>query len=163
MDALWASAARYCVRQNAHAFIWLWGLFLILGASALGLRRSTPRFSGVLVFFAICTLGLGIVIFSACSAYAPLSMGLGTSRSATYVTTVMCLGKDAFQTALLWTIVVLSCSAAIGSMLWARLTQTSRRTRIFAIILGVLLIVIAAAAVVLHIFAFSMCATRWVF
>lgn len=160
---IWSLAARYCVRQDAHALMWLLGLFLILTGGALALRRNTQRLPAVLLFFAVCTVALGVIIFSACSAYAPLSMGLPASISATNETTLMCLGKDAFEKAILWTIIVASYSAAFGSVLWARLRSKSATGRAFGYIGAALLLLVATTCVLLGIFAFQLCATRWVF
>ena len=160
---IWSVAAQYCVRQNAHAFLWLWGLFLILASGALALRRSRRRSAAVLLFFAVCTVLLGVVIFAACSAYAPLSMGLPPSRSAIDETMLMCLGKDAFETAILWTIVVAACSASLGSVTWGRFRSKSAASRAVAYVGAALLLLVAATFVLLWMFGFSLCSTQWVF
>jgi hypothetical protein len=143
--------------------MWLWGLFLILSCGALALRRSSGRFAAVALVFAICTAALAVAIFSACSVYAPFSMGLPASISATGLTTLMCLSQDAFGTAILWTIIIVSCSAALGSVLWARVRSKSPTRRAFAYIGAALLLLVATASVLLGIFAFMLCSTTWVF
>jgi uncharacterized membrane protein len=142
--------------------MWLWGLVLILAGGALAMRRRRPP-AFVLLFFALCTLALGAVIFSACSAYAPLSMGLPTSISATAETTQMCLGKDALQTAFLWTVIVVVCCAAAGLFFGARLSSTNAARRTFAYIGSGLLLLLAIACVLLWIFGFMLCSSTWVY
>jgi len=140
--------------------MYLWGLALILTGSGLGLRPRTRYVAAVLLFFSACTIALGVTIFSACSVYAPLSMGLTTSISATAETTLMCLSKDAFDTAALWTTVVALLSAAFGLIFWAR---KSLKGRAFAYIGAALLVLLAIGSVLLAIFAFMLCSTTWVF
>ncbi|MBV8343764.1 MAG: hypothetical protein JO190_02095 [Candidatus Eremiobacteraeota bacterium] len=163
VDAIWGLAARYCVRQNAHAFMWLWGLFLILAGGSLASRRASSSFAVVLLIFAVVTVALAVAIFSACSAYAPLSMGLPASISATDETTIMCLSKDTLGTAVLWTLIVASSSAAFGSVLWGRARAKSAIGRAVAAIGALLLVLVAAALVLLGVFSFSLCSTNWVF
>ena len=163
MDVIWSLGARYCVRQNAHAFILLWGLFVVFAGAALTLRRRKRGLAAVLGFLAICTVAVGVVIFAACSAYAPVSMGLPVSITATSETILRCLGKDAFDTAILWMIAAVSCFGAVGSILHARLHSTKSAGRVFANTGGVVLLLLAGASVFLRIFSFTFCSTRWVF
>ena len=59
MDVIWGLGARYCVRQDAHALMWLWGLFLAFagaaGASLLGINTLI----GLAVFSLLGALGIG--------------------------------------------------------------------------------------------------------
>ena len=163
MSVISALSARYCVRQDAHAFMWLWGLLLILIGAALALRRSSWLLRMVLLAFALGTVALGAGILYACTAYAPLSLGLAVPISATDLTRIMCLSKDPFGTAIPWTVVVLSCSGAVALVLRSRASGKTATSRAFAYIGAALLVVIAVACVLLAIFSFGMCGTTWVY
>ncbi len=165
MEVIWSLGARYCVRQNVDAFVWLWGLFLALASGAFILRRRGSHFeSGVLAFFALCTAAVGLVTFYGCSASAPYSMGLGASGvSAVSLTTLTCLGQDASARAIVWTIIVLSCSAALGLVAWGRSRSKSAALRICAYAGALLLFLIAAAAGFGAFFAFSWCSSSRLF
>jgi hypothetical protein len=165
VDTIWSLGARYCVRQDAHAFMWLWGLFLALAGAALIVRGRGRRFgAGVLLFFAACTGVLGFVILYACYASAPYSMGLGApSVSAVSLTTLMCLSQDAFSKATGWTIVVLSCSAALGLIAWGRSRGRTALPRACSYVGAALLLLVAVAAGFGAVFVFSWCSSSRLF
>lgn len=162
---IWGVGARYCVRQDAHAFMWLWGLFLALAAAAFLLRRRGRYFeAAVLLFFAICTGALGCIIFYACSASAPYQMGLGTpSISAARLTTITCLSQGAFSKAIVWTVIVLSCSAALGLVAWGRSRGKTAALRACTYIGAALLLLVAAVAGFGAFFGFSWCSSSRLF
>jgi hypothetical protein len=165
LDVIWSLAARYCMRQDAHAFMWLWGLFLALVATAYGLHRRRTHFgAGVLLFFAFGTGALGLTIFYGCYRWAPYSMGLSApSVSAAGLTTFMCLSQAAFATALMWTVIVLSCSAAVGLAAWARLRWENAVIRALFSVGAVFLLLVASAAGFLSFFNFSWCSSQRLF
>ena len=165
VDVIWGLGARYCVRQDAHAFAWLWALFLALAGAAFVIRRrGRPFEAAALLFFAVCTGALGLAIFYGCHASAPYSMGLGEpSISAARLTTVTCLAKDASSTAILWTFVALSCSGALGLAAWGRARGRSAAFRACLYAGAALLLLFAAAAGFTLFFDFSWCLSRRLF
>jgi hypothetical protein len=165
VDVIWGLGARYCVRQDAHAFTWLWGLLLALAGAAFIVRRRGGHFeAAVLLFFAVCTGALGFIIFYACYASAPYSMGLGAPRvSAARLTTSTCLSQGAFTLAFIWTVVALSCSAALGLVAWGRLSGKTAALRVCAYTGAALLLLVAGAAGFAAFFDFSWCSSRRLF
>jgi hypothetical protein len=154
------------MRQNAHAFMWLWGLLLAFAGAAIVVRRRGRRFeAAVLLFFATCTGALGFIIFYACYASAPYSMGLGAppSVSVARLTTSTCLSHDAFGTARMWTVVALSCSAALGLVAWGRTLGKTAALRACAYVGAALLLVVAAAAGFGWFFGLSWCSSERLF
>jgi hypothetical protein len=162
---MWSLGARYCVRQHAHAFIWLWCLLVALAAAAVAVRRRGRPFEAtVLLLLAVCTGTLGLVLFYACSASAPYSMGLGAPDiSAARLTALTCLGESASASAFTWTLVALSCSAALGSIAWGRTRGKTAATRALSYIGAALLLLLAAAGVFAWFFGFSWCSSRRLF
>src|SRR5580692_12873790 len=116
MEVIWGLGARYCVRQDAHAFMWLWGLLLALGGAAFIVRRrGRPFGAAVLLFFAICTGAFGLTIFYACYNSAPYQLGLGAPGvAAASLTTLNCISSGASTWVFLWTVVVLLCCSVVG-------------------------------------------------
>jgi hypothetical protein len=165
VDVIWGLGARYCVRQDAHVFTWLWGLFLALAGAAFMVRRRGRHFeAAALVFLAICSGALGLVIFYACYASAPYSMGLGApSISAARLTALTCLSHGAFALAFVWTVVALSCSAAVGLIAWGRSRGATAALRACPYIGAALLLLVAAAAGFASFFDFSWCSSRRLF
>jgi hypothetical protein len=143
--------------------MWFWAVFLILSALTFALRAKRRRFAVVPFLLALCTLALAAVIFWACAAYAPLSMGLATPIAATAETTIMCLSKDALGTAILWTIVVALLTAGVALALWGRLPARDARRRALPYIGAALMLLIAGASVPLYLLGFALCSTRWVY
>ena len=165
MDTIWSLGARYCVRQDAHAFMWLWGLFLTLAGVALVVRRRGRRFeAAVLLFLAVCTGVVGFLISYACYASAPYSMGLGAPNvSAVSLTTLMCLSQDAFSKAINWTVIALSCSAALGLVAWGRLRGKTATLRACSYVGAALLLLVAGGAGFGAFFVFSWCSSSRLF
>ena len=153
------------MRQHAHAFIWLWCLFLALaGAAPIVRRRGKPFEAAVFLLLAVCTATLGIAIFSTCSASAPYSLGLAApDLSAARLTALTCLGQSASTSAVLWTMVALSCGTALGSIAWGRVPGRTAAVRALSYIGAALLLLIAAAAGFAWFFAFSWCSSRRLF
>lgn len=145
--------------------MWLWGLFLVLAGAAYALRgRRTGFGTAVLLFFAFCTGVLGFTIFYGCYRWAPYSMGLGTpSISAARVTTFMCLSQDAFARAVAWTVIVASCSAAVGLIAWVRLRGRNAAIRALSYIGAAFLLLVAIAVGFLAFFVFSWCSSQRLF
>jgi hypothetical protein len=162
---IWSLGARYCARQHAHAFIWLWFLLLAFAGAALILRRrGRPFEAAVLLLLAVCTGALGSIVFYACSATAPFSMGLGAPNiSATRLTALTCLGQSASTSAFLWTVVALCCSSALGSVAWGRLRGKTAAIRTLSYIGAALLLVIAGALGFAWFFGFSWCSSSRLF
>jgi hypothetical protein len=162
---IWGLGARYCVRQDAHAFMLLWGLLLTLaGAALIVRRRGSPFAAAVLLFFALCTGALGFIIFYACYASAPYSMGLGAPGvSAASLTMFMCLSQGSFARATIWTVVALSCSAALGLVAWGRSRGKTAAFRASAYAGAGLLLLVAAAAGFGAFFVFSWCSSSRLF
>jgi hypothetical protein len=166
VDVIWGLGARYCVRQDAHAFMWLWGLFLALaGAAFIVRRRGRPFGAAVLLFFAVCTGAVGLIIFYGCYSWAPYSMGLGAppSISAARLNTFMCLAHGASTWAFLWTVVALSCIAALGLVAWGRSHGKTAPLRACAYIAAVLLLFVSANAGFVWSFDFSWCSSNRLF
>ena len=165
MQVIWSLGARYCARQDAHAFMWLWGLFLVLAAAAYALHRRGAGFgSAVFLFFALCTAALGFTIFYGCYRWAPYSMGLGTpSISAASLNAFMCLSQGAFSRAVGWTVIVASCSAAVGLITWARLRGRNAAIRASSYIGAVFLLLVAIVVGFLAFFVFSWCTSQRLF
>lgn len=165
MDVVWSLGARYCVRQDAHAFMWLWGLLLALAGAAFIIRRRGRRFeAAVLLFFAVCTGALGFIIFYGCHASAPYSMGLGApSIAAASLSTFTCLGQGAFAKAFNWTVIVLSCTAALGLVAWGRSRGKSAALRACLYVGALLLLLVAAACGFGAFFVFSWCSSSRLF
>jgi hypothetical protein len=145
--------------------MWLWGLFLALAGTAFLARRGGRRFEAAfLLSFAVCTGALGFLIFYGCCASAPYSMGLGApSVSAASLTTFTCLSHGAFTTAILWTVVALSCSGALGLVAWGRSRGKTAALRACCYIGAALLLLVAAAAGFVWFFDFSWCSSRRLF
>jgi hypothetical protein len=162
---IWGLGARYCVRQHAHAFMWLWCLLLALTGAALIVRRRGRHFEAiVLLLLAVCTGALGLIVFYGCSASAPFSMGLGAPNlSAARLTTLTCLGQAASASAFSWTIIALCCSAALGSVAWGRLRAKTTGVRVISYIGASLLLLLAAAAGFGWFFGFSWCSSSRLF
>jgi hypothetical protein len=165
VDLIWSLGARYCVRQDAHAFMWLWGLFLALAGAAVALRGRRASFGiPVLLFLAFCTAAVGFGIFYACYRWAPYSMGLsGPSISAADLNAFMCLSRDAVGTAGMWTVIVLACSTAVGLVAWARLRSRNAAIRAGCYIAAVLALLLAIAGGFLWFFGFSWCSSQRLF
>jgi hypothetical protein len=145
--------------------MWLWGLFLALAGAAFIVRRRGRRFeTAALLFFAVCTAAVGLVVFYACAATAPSSMGLGgpPGFSAARLTTVTCLGNRASVTAGTWTVIALSCSAALGLVSWGR-SRRKTALRAGAYVGAALLLLVAAAAGFGWFFGFSWCSSMRLF
>ena len=162
---MWSLGARYCVRQDAHAFMGLWALLLALAGVAFVVGRRGQRIvSTVLFFFAACTAALGITIFSACYGTAPYQMGLGApSGTGTRLNTFMCLSRGASTWAFLWTVIVVSCSAALGLVVWGSSHGRSVILRVAAYIGAVLLLIVAGFAGFATVFDFSWCSSSRLF
>ena len=91
-------------------------------------------------------------------------MGLGApDRSAARLTALTCLGRDASASALTWTVVAASCSAALGSAAWGRLRAKSAGIRAISYIGAALLLLLAAAAGFAWFFGFSWCSSSRLF
>lgn len=165
MDAIWSLGARYCVRQDAHAFMWLWGLFLMFaGAGFVVGRRGRPFEAVVLAFLAVCTAALGLTIFYACSASAPYSMGLGAPGvSGARLTTFACLGQGASVWTFLWTVVALSCGAGLGLVSVGRSRGKAIALRAISYAGVALLLVVVAVAAFVWFFDFSWCSSQRLF
>jgi hypothetical protein len=165
VDVIWGLGARYCVRQDAHAFAWLWGLLLALAGAAFIVRRRGRRFeAALLLLLAVCTGVLGVAIFYACAAAAPSSMGLGASgATAAHLTTFTCVSRGAASLTLTWTVVTLSVSAALGLVAWGRSRGRSAGLRACAYIGTALLLLIVAAAGFAAFFDFSWCSSLRLF
>ncbi|HEU5480667.1 MAG TPA: hypothetical protein VFU90_12565 [Candidatus Tumulicola sp.] len=165
MDVLWGLGARYCVRQDAHVFMWLWGLLLTLAATGFVVRRrGRPFEAAVLLFLTLCTGALGLVIFSACYSTAPYQMGLGALNiSARTLSALTCLSLGAFTLAFLWTVVALSLGGALGLVAWGRSDGTSAALRASLYIGAACLLVVAAGAGFIGSFNFSWCASQRLF
>jgi hypothetical protein len=164
VDLISALAARYCVRQNAHAFIWLWALFLGLAGAALVLRRRGARFeSAVLFLFALCTGAVGLAVFYGCYRWAPYSMGLtAPGTSAVNLNNFMCLTHDAASITAMWTVIALLCCATAGLLAWARPGRSAAaRGCCYVAAVFALLVVLIAAVVVF--FNFSWCTSERLF
>ena len=136
------------------------------GARGRGLDRTPARKAfeaAVLLLLAVCTARSASLIFYACSATAPSSLGLGAPDiSAARLTTLTCLGHRALTSAVIWTVVVLLCGAALGSIAWGR---TPGKTAAFALPLyrrGAVLL-LAAAAGFAWFFGFSWCSSSRLF
>jgi hypothetical protein len=165
MGEMLSLGARYCVRQHAHAFFWLWGLFIVLLAVAYALQRRRMT-AGVIayLFLALSTGALGFSVFYGCYRWAPSSMGFSTpGESTANIDTFMCLGEGAVSTAAMWTVVVVFCSAAIAGFALARSHGKSVAKRVLFSILRVISILAAIAAGLLWFFGFSWCLSRRLF
>jgi len=165
VDLIWGLGARYCARQNAHAYMLLWGLFLALAATAFILRRRGRHFeSAVLLFLGLCTGALEFIIFYGCYASAPYTMGLGApSLSATSLTRLTCLGQGAFSRASVWTVITVSCSAALGLVAWGRSRSKTAALRASLYVGAALLLLFAGAAGFGAFFVFSWCSSSRLF
>ena len=153
------------MRQDAHAFMLLWGVFLALAGVAFVVSRRGRQFEAlVLVLFAIGTVALGCIIFYGCSASAPYSMGLGaTGAAAANFTTLTCLAQDAFGRAIAWAFVVVACSGALGAVAWGRRRFASMALRIGCYIGATLLLLVAAAVALGAFFVFAWCTSSRLF
>ncbi len=162
---IWGLGARYCVRQDAHAFMWLWGLLLTLAGAAFIVRRRGRHFeAAVLLFFAVCTGALGVAIFYGCYASAPYTMGLGAPDvSAASLTAFTCLSNGAFSRAIGWTVIALSCSMAAGLAASGRRRGNSATRRALLYAGAVLLLLVAAAVGFGAFFVFSWCTSSRLF
>ena len=165
MDLIWGLGARYCARQNAHAYMVLWGLFLaLLGAAFIVRRRGRHFEAAVLLFLGLCTGALEFIIFYGCSASAPYAMGLGApSLSAISLTTLTCLGQGAFSKASAWTVITLSCSAALGLVAWGRSRSKTAALRASLYVGAALLLLFAGAVGFGAFFVFSWCSSSRLF
>jgi len=165
VDVVWGLGAKYCVRQDAHAFMWLWGLFLGFAGAAFIVFRRRRRFeAALLLFFAFCTGALGLGIFYACYASAPYSMGLGAPGiSAVSLTALMCLSQGAFTLAFLWTAIALPCSAALGLVAWGRSGGKPAALRACLYAGAALLLLFASTNGFVAFFDFSWCWSRRLF
>lgn len=145
--------------------MWLWGLLLALAAVAFIVRRRGGHFeAAVLLFFAACTGALGSIIFYGCYASAPYSMGLGAPNlSAARLTMLTCLSQDVFARAINWTIIVLSCSAALGLVAWGRSRGKTAALRACLYVAAALFLLVAAAAGFGAFFGFSWCSSSRLF
>ncbi len=145
--------------------MWLWCVLLALaGAASIVRRRARPFEAAVLLLLAVCTATLGVAIFYACSATAPSSLGLGAPDiSAARLTTLTCLGQSASTSAVVWTVVVLLCGAALGSIAWGRTPGKSAAVRALCYIGVALLLLLAAAAGFAWFFGFSWCSSSRLF
>lgn len=143
----------------------LWGLFLVLGGAAFIVRPRGRRFeAAVLLLFALCTAALGCIVFYGCYASAPYSMGLGApGLSAASLTSFTCLGQGAFSKATGWTVIALSCSAALGSIAWGRSHSESVALRAALYVGAALLLVFAGAVGFGSFFVFSWCSSSRLF
>ena len=161
VDVIWRLGAQYCARQDAHAFAWLWGLFLSLAGAGFVVRRRGRRLeAAALLLLAVCTAALGFGIFYGCYASAPSSMGLGAPNiSAASLTALTCLSQGAPTSASLWAIAAVSCSAALGLVAWGRSRNTSAAVRACSYIGAALLLLVAAAAGFVLFFDFSWCSS----
>jgi hypothetical protein len=165
VDAMWSLGARYCARQDMHAFFWLWALLLAFAGAGLIARRLGGRFAGiVLLFFAVCTGALGLTIFYGCYASAPYTMGLGAPTiSAARLTTLTCLGRGASAWVFIWTVFSVSCSAALVLIAWGGSRDKSATRRAAAFIGAALLLALAGLATFVAIFDFSWCSSSRLF
>lgn len=165
MDSIWGVAARYCVRQDAHTFMWLWGLFLVLAGAGYALCGRRAGFgTAVLLFFAFCTAALGFTTFYGCYRWAPYSMGLGTpSISAASLNAFMCLSQGAFARAVGWTVMVVSCSTAVGLIAWARLRGRNAAIRASSYLGAAFLLLVAIVVGFFVFFVFSWCSSQRLF
>jgi hypothetical protein len=144
--------------------MWLWALLLTLAGAAWIARRGRRFEAAVLLFFAVCTGALAFAIFYGCYASAPFSMGLGAPNvSATNLTKFTCLSNGAFSRAIVWTVIVLSCSAAAGLIAWGRRRGKPGVLRVFLYGAAALLVLVAAAAGFGAFFVFAWCSSSRLF
>ncbi len=145
--------------------MWLWALLLALAGAAFVVRRRGKRFEAcVLLLLAVCTGALGFTVFYACYGSAPYSMGLGAPGvPAARLTAFTCLSQGAFALASIWTIVALSCSAAIDLVTWGRSRGKTAPLRASAYVGAAILIVLAAIAGFAVFFNFAWCSSRRLF
>jgi hypothetical protein len=145
--------------------MWLWGLLLAFAAAAFLVRRLGRRLeAAVLLCFAVCTGALGAIVFYTCYASAPYSMGLGAPDvPAARLTMFTCLSQGAFTLAFIWTVVALSCSAALGLIAWGRSRPKTAALRTISYIGAAFLLFIAANAGFVSFFDFSWCASSRLF
>lgn len=165
MDVIWGLGARYCLRQDAHAFMWLWGLFLALGGAAFIVRRRGRAFeAAVLLLFSICTGAFGLTIFYACYNSAPYQLGLGSPDvAAGRLTTLNCLSNGAATWVFLWTVVVLLCCGAVGLVALGRSRDKAVVLRIFAYVAAAVCLLLVGFAGFVWLFDFSWCASQRLF
>jgi hypothetical protein len=165
VDEIWALGARYCVRQDAHAFLLLWALFLVLAGISVELHLRGKRFlSAFLLLLAVCTGALGLGTFYACYSSAPYSMGLGAyGSSARHLTAWMCISGDAFGAALTWVIITVSSSAAVRFMHGAVTSGASAAIRASWYAAALISTVAAIAAGGIFLFGLSWCMSERLF
>jgi hypothetical protein len=164
VDLIWSLGARYCVRQEAHAFMWLWALLLTLAGGGVALRARRANFgSAFLLFLALCTGAIGFGIFYGCYRYAPFSMGLYEPYLSTANSELFrCLGKDALGTAVNWILIVVLCSAVVGFAALARRSRSVATIVLCYAIAGLVLLAVMAAGFLLF-FGFSWCMSNRLF
>ena len=163
-------SAQYCARQDATAFIELWGLILVLcGAAAVtmfaarrfvGGTQFAARFcTGALFFFAILTGLLAASIFYGCSATAASEQGLGSNLSARTYTTLRCLSTDVLSTVQGWVLLVGLSIAAIVLIVLGILRRRAA-VRVPAFTGAALLAILAFACGFFLLFVFSFCESQ---
>ena len=163
-------SAQYCARQNAAAFLELWGLLLVLCGAAVATlfvarrlgseRQFGARFcAGSLFFFALLTGILAASMFYGCSATAASEQGLGSDLAAGTFTILRCLGTDVLSTVQGWVLLVGSSIAAIALVIWG-LFRRRAAVRVPAFIGAALLVVLAFAFGFFLLFGFSWCASE---
>ena len=156
-------SARYCARQDAHAFLVLWGLLLLLAGSAVAAQRFKARFfSRAILLFAFLTVALSASIFYGCSMTAASEQGLGSDLPAGTYTFLRCLGWDALSTVLGWTILVVSCIVALGLVV-VGIRHRRKAVRIVAPIGAALLSIVTLLMGLGLLFGFSWCTSERLF
>jgi hypothetical protein len=165
MDLIGGVSARYCARQDAHAFMWLWALLLTCCAIALGLQGRRQRFvRGLLWIFAAGTVAIGVAISYGCYRWAPYSMGLGTPEiSAPALDTLRCLSQNTVPNAITWASIAFACTAAAGLVTWAISRKPAIVVRIACYLGAIVLLLTTAVSIFFLFFSFAWCSSQRLF
>jgi hypothetical protein len=165
----WLSA-QYCARQNATAFLELWGLLLVLcGAAAATLfaarrlgsdRQFAARFcAGALLLFALLTGILAASTFYGCTATAASEQGLTSDLPAGTFTVLRCLGTSVLGMVNGWVLLVVTSIAAIALVVLGIFRQRAA-VRVPAFAGATLLVILAFAFGFFLLFGFSWCESQ---
>ena len=170
MDALRLLSAQYCARQNATAFLELWGLLLLLCCAAVVIlfvarrfkkeRQFAARFcAGALFFLALLNGIFASSIFYGCSATAASEQGLGSNLAAGTYNVLRCLGTDVLSSVHAWVLVVGSSIGTVVLSLFG-VYRRGAAVRAAAFVGAAFLIVLAFAFGFFLFFGFSWCASE---
>lgn len=158
---LWLSV-RYCVRQDATAFLELWALLLALAGAAVALRSTARAWSRGLLCCAALIAAVGASIIIGCTMTGAADQGQGWDFSPAWYTPLRCMGYDALWSVNNWCSIVIFAIAGIA-LLQLGIVRRKTATRVFAFSGSAVLLILTLLSGFFLLFGYSWCSSSRLF